>query len=99
MKKFMLAAALLLTTISVQAGVYLDLGASYIDNLDLIERASVTYGDYTISAERTVELEVSDWAGMARIGYEHSSWHFEYESMGIPKYHFERVNVYYRFNF
>ena len=97
----MLTAILALTTISAQAAgeLYIDLGVAYVHSLEITEKAHVTFGDYTISAEASAELSVEGALPFARIGYLFNNWGIEVEGTGTPELSLNMARVYYRFTF
>ena len=82
------------------AGLYLDLGVSYIPEVGLHERASVTFGGMTTTAERSITVDLDTYAPMARFGY---LWQtnigLEYDYVGVADRSVRRVNMFYRFEF
>lgn len=101
MKKLILAAMLALTTIPAQAAgeLYIDLGAAYVSELQVREEASVTFGDYTVSAMATATLDVDQYAPMARVGYIWHGFGVEFDAVGVPDISLRRINMFYRFTF
>lgn len=84
---------------TAQAGVYLDLGLSYVDEFGVIERGSVTFGNYTISAEVSATVDVQDLVPMVRFGYLWRGFGIEYDTIGVPNQDFSRINIFYRWEF
>jgi len=83
------------------AGPYLDIGLSYVDELQVSERGYINFNDdYFIEAELSATLDVAEWVGMLRAGYLFKSGiGIEYDSIGTPDLYFRRWNIYYRVEF
>lgn len=96
MKKTLAGLFLLIST-SVSAGAYIDIGASYIDSLQIKDTVSLDFNDSSIVAQRITELDVDSWVIMLRVGYKFkSNMVIEYDTYGIQDIQLERINVFYR---
>ena len=82
-----------------EAGAYMDFGVGYMKGIEITKSASVTFDDYTISAEAKLEAPQDTGHFMFRGGYKHKGWHLEYETKGIPGLHIDSVNLYHRWEF
>lgn len=85
----------------VYAGVYLDLGITYIDEFNIVQRATINFNDdYLIEAELTSSLKVKAWVGMFRAGYIFENGiAIEYDSIGTPDAYLRRANIFYKLEF
>jgi len=83
-----------------EAGAYLDIGISYVDEVGIVQRASIDFSGYTISAEYSATIDVEQYAGMLRFGYLFdNNVGLEYDFVGTPEQHLRRVNMFYRLEF
>jgi len=95
--KASLFAAILLFAPPVASEFYLDLGFSYVDELEFTEKASVTFNDFTISAERSATLDVREIVPMVRFGYLWKGVGVELDYVGYSSTNIGRINMFYRF--
>ena len=83
----------------VSAGLYIDLGVTYVDELGIKESTTFEFAGQTVSAEASATVDVDEYVPMLRIGYLWRSIGLEYDTIGTPTKNLQRVNLYYRFTF
>ena len=97
--KHTLISILLLTTPPVFAEFYIDLGATYLDELEYTQRVSVSFMGITQSAEASATLDVEGWVPMVRFGYLWRGLGVELDYIGDSDTNLRRINVFYRVSF
>lgn len=89
------------------ADVYVDIGITYIDEVDVTTsgKASI-FGYEVIEAEYTSSLVVEGYVPMLRVGYTYrgdvgifNGLSVEYDAIGSPSVMIPRINLFYRFEF
>jgi len=91
--------ALILFATPAAGEFYIDLGVTYVDKLEIKEQASITFGDFTVSAERSASLEVKELVPMVRVGYMWKNYGLELDYAGYSSANIKRINLYHRFSF
>ena len=94
-----LALLVLLVPFHAHSGFYIDLGLTYIDDVDVVSSGRVDLFGYEVTAEYTHNLEVEGLVPMLRVGYNHKGWVLEYDTIGSPDVMIPRINGFYRFEF
>jgi len=97
--KHILVLLVLLFSTNTTADVYIDLGFTYIDDVNVVSSAKVDIFGYESTAEVTHNLEVKSWVPMLRVGFIHNGWGIEYDTIGSPSVMIPRINGFYRFEF
>ena len=97
--KHILVLLVLLFSTNATADVYIDLGLTYIDNVDVVSSGRVDLFGYEVTAEYTHNLEVESLVPMLRVGFIHKGWAIEYDTIGSPDVMIPRINGFYRFTF
>ena len=108
--RFIIIVALLMYGIvgptKVHADVYVDIGITYIDDVDVITSGRVDLFGYVVEAEYTSNLIVEGYVPMLRIGYTYrgdvgifNGLSVEYDVIGSPSVMIPRINMFYRFEF
>lgn len=88
------------------ADVYVDIGITYIDKVDITSSARLDLFGTQVTAEYTTRLEVEEWVPMLRVGYIYTgnipifkNLAIEYDTIGAPSLYIPRINMFYRFQF
>lgn len=101
--RFIIIVALLIYGIispgKVHADVYVDIGFTYIDEIDVTTSGRLEIFGQTVEAEYTTSLEVKEWVPMLRVGFIHNGWAIEYDTIGAPSLYIPRINLFYRVQF
>ena len=97
--KTVLVLLVLLFNNNATAGAYIDIGLTYIDNVDVVSSGRVDLFGYEVTAEYTHNLEVEGLVPMLRVGYNYKGWVIEYDTIGSPDVMIPRINGFYRFEF
>ena len=82
-----------------QSDVYVDIGVTYIDEVDVTTSGRLNLFGVEVTAEYTTRLEVKEWVPMLRIGYIFNNWAIEYDTIGAPSLYIPRINIFYRAQF
>lgn len=90
---------LLLLPLPVQAEVYIDLGMSYIKDIDVVSSISRSFNEFelTLSVDHTLEIDMV--VPLLRVGYLKSGWGVEWDYIGTPKINIQRINLFHRWEF
>jgi len=93
-------------TNKARADAYVDLGVTYIDNVDVTTSGTVDLFGYELGAEYTSNLVVEGYVPMLRVGYTYAGdvtifkgLSIEYDAIGSPDVMVPRINAFYRFTF
>ena len=91
--------AILLLPIPAMAEFYIDLGATYLDELEYTQRVELSFMGITHSAEASATLDIDGWVPMIRLGYLYHSLGVELDYIGTSDINLRRINAFYRFSF
>jgi len=103
MKKLIVSLSVLLLLFGynsiANAEVYLDLGFTYVDDVNVVSSTRLRLLGHDVTAEVNHTLEVDNFVPMIRIGYMYKGFAIEYDTIGVPDLVIPRINTFYRLKF